>query len=456
MNLIVGFVHNPVKVTVGVILVLLFGILAMYSMPMQLTPEVQIPTLTIETAWPGASPQEVEQEIVQEQEEQLKSVEGVRKISSESMDSLGRVTLEFPVGTDMREAMIKVNTKLAQVPDYPEDAKEPVINTSNAADRPIAWFILSQRVPPAEDAAKLAAQHPDLKPAIDQAYAARSEGLRMHRLRRLAERDERVRVWLPPAIDISTKRKFAEDFIEAALERVEGVSNSNVLGGREEELQVIIDPQKLAARGLTITDVRAALRAQNADTSGGDYWEGKRRYIVRTLGQFRSPEQVENAILSQRNGLAVYVRDVGHVELSYKKPDGFVRRFGSTCIAVNAMRSVGANVLDVMEGLKKATKALNENLLHAQGLELVQVYDESDYIHSAVGLVRDNLLWGSLFTFVTLLVFLSSARSTVIIFMHILISTIGAFMVMAAMGRSLNVPALGGLAFAVGMPVDNA
>src|SRR5437868_1669399 len=354
MNLIVGFVQNPVKVTVGVILVLLFGILAMFRMPMQLTPEVEIPTLTIETAWPGASPQEVEQEIVQEQEEQLKSVEGVRKISSESMDSLGRVTLEFPVGTDMREAMIKVNTKLAQVPDYPEDAKEPVINTSNAADRPIAWFILSQRVPPIDEATKLAAQHPDLKSAIDQAYAARSEGLRMHRLRRLAERDERVRAWLPPAIDISTKRKFAEDFIEAALERVEGVSNSNVLGGREEEMQVIIDPQKLAARGLTITDVRAALRAQNADTSGGDYWEGKRRYVVRTLGQFRSPQQVENAILSRKNGAAVYVRDVGHAELGYKKPDGFVRRFGTTCIAVNALPAVAANVLDVESRLKKA------------------------------------------------------------------------------------------------------
>src|SRR5258705_10021806 len=192
------FVQNPVKVTVGVILILLFGILAMFRMPMQLTPEVEIPTLTIETAWPGASPQEVEQEIVQEQEEQLKSVEGVRKISSESMDSMGRVTLEFPVGTDMREAMIKVNTKLAQVPDYPEDAKEPVINTSNAADRPIAWFILSQRVPPREDADKLIAQHPDLKAAFDQAYSAKSEGLRMLRLRRLAANDSRVNAWLPP------------------------------------------------------------------------------------------------------------------------------------------------------------------------------------------------------------------------------------------------------------------
>src|SRR5437763_11063189 len=182
MNLIHGFVQNPVKVTVGVILVLLFGVLAAMRMPMQLTPEVEIPTLTIETVWPGASPQEVEQEIVQEQEEQLKSVEGVRKISSESMDSMGRVTLEFPVGADMREAMIKVNTKLAQVPDYPEDAKEPVINTSNAADRPIAWFILGQRVPPRDEANKLIAQYPDLKPVFDQAYGSRSDGLKMNRL----------------------------------------------------------------------------------------------------------------------------------------------------------------------------------------------------------------------------------------------------------------------------------
>src|SRR6185503_12075066 len=250
MNLILGFVHNPVKVTVGVILVLLFGTLALFSMPMQLTPEVEIPTLTIETVWPGASPQEVEREIIQEQEEHLKSVEGVRKISSESMDSLGRVTLEFPVGTDMGEAMLKVNTKLAQVPDYPEDAKEPVINTSNAADRPIAWFILSQRVPSREDANVLLKKYPELQGEIDKVYAAKSAGLQMLRLRRLAGKDERVRAWLPKERDITTLRKYSEDYIESALERVAGVSNSNVMGGREEELQLVIDPQRLAARNL--------------------------------------------------------------------------------------------------------------------------------------------------------------------------------------------------------------
>src|SRR5207244_11742646 len=119
--------------------------------------------------------------------------------------------------------------------------------------------------------------------------------------------------------------------------------SSNVPAAAGEKPQVIFDPQKLAPRGLTITDVRSALRAQNEDTSGGDYWEGKRRYVVRTLGQFRSPKQVENAILSRKNGVPVYVRDVGRAVLSYKKPDGCVRRFGTTSIAVTATRSVGAS-----------------------------------------------------------------------------------------------------------------
>ncbi|ADB18238.1 acriflavin resistance protein [Pirellula staleyi DSM 6068] len=456
MNLIEAFVHNPVKVTVGVILIVMFGIISAFNMPMQLTPEVEIPTLTIETTWPGASAAEVEREIVQEQEEQLKSVEGVRKMSSESMDSLGRVVLEFPVGTDMAEALLKVNTKLAQVPSYPEDANEPVINTSNASDRPIAYFILSQRIPTKEDVEQYAKQFPHLKSKLDEVYKAKNDALKMYRLSQIAETDAGLKAALPPEKDITTLRRFSEDFIEAALERVPGCSNANVVGGREEEVQVVVDPLKLAARGLSISDVRESLRGQNADTSGGDFWEGKRRNVIRTLGQYTSTEQVESTILARRDGMPVYVRDVGYAVESFKKPDGFVRRFGTRSISINAQRAVGSNVLEVMNGLRKTVDNLNSGVLKERGLQLVQVYDESEYIYSSVSLVTDNLLWGSLFTFLTLLLFLRSARSTVIIFMHILVSTIGAFLVMSLLGRSLNVPALGGLAFAVGMLVDNA
>ena len=130
MNLIESFINNPVKVTVGVLLVALFGVVALERMPMQLTPEVQTPTITVETRWPGASPQEIEREITLEQEEQLKSVEGLKKMSSESSDSLSRVSLEFLVGTDMDEALLKVNSRLQQVREYPEDADHCLLYTS--------------------------------------------------------------------------------------------------------------------------------------------------------------------------------------------------------------------------------------------------------------------------------------------------------------------------------------
>ena len=265
MHPIKAFLHNPIKIAVGVILLALFGLISLVRMPMQLTPEVEIPTITVQTRWPGASPQEVELEIVQEQEEQLQGVEGVTKMSSESQDSLGRINLEFLVGIDMDEALLKVNSRLSQVPEYPENADEPVISTSSASDRAIAWFILSARMPPAETIeafqAELRRSDPESQVAteLDAVLDTSNPGLGELRLRRLASRFPQVGELLPAKIDIPKLRKFAEDVIEARLERVPGVSNSNVLGGRELEFQVVLDPHKLAARQLTMQQVRQVL-----------------------------------------------------------------------------------------------------------------------------------------------------------------------------------------------------
>ncbi len=456
MHLIQAFVQNPVKVAAGVLLVLLFGLDALFRLPMQLTPEVQTPQITVETRWPGASPQEVEREIIQEQEEQLKSVEGVTKMTSESKDSRGEINLEFVVGTDMQEALLKVNSRLQQVPEYPEDAEEPVISTSDINDRSIAWFILGQQAPTAEEIDDFAARHPQLADALAHVRDAHTTGVTLMRLRRLANRHPEVLDLLSRDIDLTKFRRFAEDFIEARFERVPGVSNSNVIGGLEDECQVIVDPNRLAARQLTIHDVRDALRGQNKDTSGGDFWEGKRRYVVRTLGQFRSEAQVASQLIAIRDGAPVYVGDVAEVRLGYKKPDGLIRRFGTSSIAINVQRETGANVLDVMEGLRRATKELNEGPLQARGLLLTQSYDETDYIYSAVGLVNQNILIGGLLTVAVLLLFLRSGRSTLVIGLAIPTSIIGTFLMLDILDRSLNVISLAGLAFAVGMLVDNA
>ncbi len=456
MQLIEWFVRNPVKVSVGVLLVALFGTIALLRMPMQLTPEVQKPTINITTNWLGASPQEVEREIIQEQEEQLKGVEGMTKMTSESSDSRGQISLEFLVGTDMSEALLKVNTRLQQVSEYPEDADEPVISTSSASDRPIAWFILSQRLPTDEALAAFQDKHPALREAIDRVRHANGPGLALLRLRDLAEAHPEAKTLLPEGIDVPKLLRFAEDFIESRFERVPGVADANVRGGREEEMQVVVDPQRLAARQLTISDLRSALRSQNQDTSGGDFWEGKRRYVVRTLGQFRTPAQVEEVIVAYRDGAPVFVRDVAKVRLGYKKPTGLVRRYGDTAIAVNCQRETGANVLDTMAGLREATADLNAGVLKQRGLQLTQVYDETDYIYSAVGLVKTNIVIAGFLTVAVLLLFLRSGRSTVVIGLAIPTSIIGTFLILNSLGRSLNVISLAGLAFAVGMLVDNS
>ncbi|MDZ4848864.1 MAG: efflux RND transporter permease subunit [Pirellulaceae bacterium] len=497
MILIDFFVKNPAKVIVGVLLMALFGVVALLRMPMQLTPEVQTPTITVETRWPGASPQEVEQEIVVEQEEQLKGVEGLTKMSSESSDSIGRITLEFLVGTPMERAVVDVIGRLEQVPEYPEDADKPVISTANANNSPIAWFILSSRYPTNDEFTKFESKHPALATELQRVRKASNEGLGMMRLRLLAKDHPEVHALLPPPeMDVTKLRRFAEDEIEARFERVSGISQSNVIGGLEDELQVIIDPEKLASRQLTISDVRTVLRSQNKDTSGGDYWEGKRRWVVRTLGQFRTPEQVEQQLLAIRDGNPVYVRDVGEVQLGYKKADGLVRRFGESSIAVNALRETGANVLDAMAGLQAVNRELNKGILERQGLQLTQVYDETEYIYSAVSLVQENIFTGAALTMTVLMLFLhlgirtliaiplivaSSlaaayispwffvitialiigagfwfARGALVVGMAIPTSIVGTFLVLGMLGRSLNVISLAGLAFAVGMLVDNA
>lgn len=496
MNLINSFVYNPVKVTVGVLLIALFGVIALFKMPMQLTPEVERPTISIATTWPGASPAEIEKEIIQRQEEMLQSVEGVTKLSSQSQESSGSITLEFRVGTNMDEALLKVNSQLQQVREYPVDADEPVIRTSSSSDSAIAWFILSAKPATTEQIQEYQEKYPELREDLQRVIDSGNPGLATLRMRRLAEEHPELEPLLPADIDITRLRKFSQDQIEARFERVPGVANSDVRGGREPEVQVIVDPKRCAARGLTLNDIRDALRAYNKDTSAGDLWEGKRRYVVRTLGQFEDIKEIEDVVLASENGRPVFVRDVAEVRRDYKKPDGFVRRFGTSNIAINVQREVGANVLDVMEGLRKVNEDLNKDLLATRGLTLTQVYDETEYINSAVGLVNQNIIVGSALTVIVLMIFLHVsfrtlvfvpflaasaiaavvvspwffavtllliliagvwfARGTLVVALAIPTSIVGTFLLLGAMQRSLNVISLAGLAFAVGMLVDNA
>ena len=205
MNVVAACVANPVKVAVGVILVTLFGILALLAMPVQLTPEVQVPTISVEARWVGASPQEVEQELVQPLEEQLRSVEGLVKLSSDSSDSTGTIELEFAVGTDMSQALVKVNTRVQQVRDWPIDADRPVIRTASANDRPVAWLILGQAAPAPETILRAKDAHPALAAELNRVTTARTPDLALFRLRRLVAAHPELEAFKPADIDVDRK-----------------------------------------------------------------------------------------------------------------------------------------------------------------------------------------------------------------------------------------------------------
>src|SRR5690606_33034501 len=218
--------------------------------------------LTVETSWPGASPQEIEREIVDEQEEQLQSTEGLIKMSSECKDSAGEIILEFEIGTNIEDAMLRVNTRLQQVREYPIDAEQPVIKASDISDRPIARFVLTVRPPSIEQIKRFEEEHPHLADALRPSVRAMNSGLRVYRLQKLYEAQgsehPELAELLPPELDLQALRKFSEDVIETRMERVAGVADAYTYGGREQELQVIVDPVRLASRQITVTDVRNA------------------------------------------------------------------------------------------------------------------------------------------------------------------------------------------------------
>lgn len=412
MNIIQASIQRPIAVVSGVLMVVMFGVLAFKIIPVQLAPDVRRPLLTVVTAWPGAAPAEVEREIISRQEEVLKGAEGLAEMTSLSRHHSGEITLEFAVGTNMDRALLLVANRLDRVSGYPEEADEPVIQTAGAEDNPIAWIVVK-----------------------------RKEG---------------------NTTPIYKFGDFAEDYIRPAVERVEGVSLVNIYGGSEREMRVLIDPDRMAAYQLTVSELVARLRSANVSLSAGDVEEGKRRYIVRAQGELTSPAAVASVVVrSERDPISgrtsrVTVGDIATVQFDYREPGARIRHLGEPALAFNAVRANGANVIGTMEALRATLAELNDGPLADHDLYLRQVYDETIYIDSAITLVKQNIYVGGLLAAIMLMLFLRSFGATFVISVAIPVSVIGSFVAMAAMGRSINVISLAGIAFAVGMVVDAA
>ena len=406
MDLIKYSIDKPVTVAVSVILVVMFGLLGLNKLPVQLTPDVETPQITVNTAWNGATPYEIEKEIIEKQEKSLKGLQGLTKMESACFNGYGEITLSFQIGTDLDNALLRVSNKMNEVANYPENVNKPVIEAAGAQSSPVVWMFL-----------KTAAENKE---------------------------------------PINHYRTFFEDNIRQHLERVKGVGSLLVFGGTENQLHVTVDAGEMARHNVTIGQITAAIKKANRNVAAGVLGIGKKNYRIRTVSQFQSAADAMAVVIFDDGVKRVYLRDVATVSEGYKKEDGSILHNGTQGIVVGVRREQGANVLEMSDQIEAQVKWLNKGILAKNNLYIEMVYDQRPYINRAINLVKSNVLIGGLLAIGVLLLFLRSVTATVTTALSIPISAIGTFIFLWLMGRNLNVVSLAGISFAVGMLVDNS
>ncbi|GGD33507.1 acriflavine resistance protein B [Malaciobacter pacificus] len=404
MDLIKFSIKNPVTIIVSVLIVVLFGFLSLTKLPYQLTPNVTKPEIKITTTWPGATPYEIEREIIEEQEDALKSLNNLVEYESSSKDNSGEITLTFKLGTDLRAALQDVSNKLNEVSSYPANANEPIIETATAS--PVIWMMLQT----------------------------------------LDTNDRHIDEY----------KTFFENEIKPVIKRVNGVAGTMGGGGREQEMQISLDTNKLASYNLTIPQVIGILQAENVDISAGTQNMGRRSYRIRTVHKFKTPQDIKDVILISNREQRVTVGDVASVDFGYATPSTVAMFLGKDGIFLGVQPSSDANIVALTNEVEKVVNELNDTILKKEELKIKWLYDQRPYIVGSVDLVKQNIMIGGALAIIVLILFLRAISPTAVVSIAIPISVIGTFIILESMGRSLNTISLAGISFAVGMLVDSA
>ena len=406
MNLTRISTHNPAGTLVSLLLIAIFGVLAIAKLPIQLLPDIQRPQISVFNNWRSAAPQEMESNIIEPQENVLRQVPGVVEMTSNISQGFGRVSLTFEVGSNMQEAMINVINALNQTPPRPLDANEPFINVGGGGGASNLASLLI----------RMASDNPDT--------------------------------------DFAKYQKLIDDIVEPRLRQITGVGSVQLQSRRPKELHILFDPYRAAALGITLEQLRNTL-SRAADISGGTANVGRRQYMVRFVGQY-TPENLGNLIVTYNEGRPVYINELADVSVSSAEVQGFTKRNGYPAYYMTIEGTFDANTVTVLNGVNRAIDQLNAGALKEAGLVMDLSFDASVHIKRAILLVKGNLAIGVLLALVILFAFLRSFRATLMIASTIPVALLIAFFSLEAMGRTLNVISLAGLAFAVGLVLDAA
>ncbi|MEM7052948.1 MAG: efflux RND transporter permease subunit, partial [Pseudomonadota bacterium] len=403
-----GVIRQGTIVAVITLIVCVLGVLAALRIPVQMIPDLDVRVVSVDTRWSGATPQDIEQEILIEQEEYLRALPGLERMISTASYGRAQIELEFPFGTDITEALIRVNNALSQVPAYPENVDEPRLDASSFSQNAFMFF----RIAPLPGN--------------------------------------------PFELDMKLMLDFVDDNVRTRMERVAGVSRVQIGGGAERQVRIQVDPARLAERSITLTEVRNAIRGRNRDASGGDLESGKQRYLLRTVGRFENVEQMEELIIARRGDSLVRLGDVAEVELSHYELRSRASADGNEVISLFVNREPGSNVIEIKRAMLPAMEQINRDLLNPLGMQMTLTSDDVKYVQSSVNNVWQNLGLGALLATLVMYLFLRSGRAKLVGVIGIPICTIAAFIGLLAAGRTVNVISLAGIAFAIGMTLDNS
>src|SRR6516225_7101062 len=395
-------IRRPVFATMIVLALTVVGIFSYFGLNVDLLPKVDLPTVSISIANPGATAEDVETEITKRIEDAVNTISGIEDLRSTSVEGLSRVTVSFELEKNGDVAAQEIRDKVAlTIPDLPETAKAPVIQKIDLDAAPILQVAISSASRPLRDVTEIA--------------------------------------------DKQIKQK---------LENIAGVGEVRLDGGLKREIRVWVDPDRMRAYNLSVADVANALRNQDLELPAGSVTEGAKELTVRTLGRVLDAEQFNDIAIAARGSYIVKLHDVGHAEDSTEEPVTAARLDAQPSVTLTVLKQSGTNTVATSDDVKERLEEIKRTL--PKDLSLRPVNDQSVFIRAAVNAIKRHLLEGSLLAALIIFVFLANWRTTLIAAVAIPTSIVSTFALMAAMGFTLNQITMLALTLMVGIVIDDA
>jgi hydrophobic/amphiphilic exporter-1 (mainly G- bacteria), HAE1 family len=396
-------IKNPVFCTMVMFALMVMGAVSYVRLPIDAMPEVSVPFAFTVVAYPGASPQAVENDLTKPIENGLNTIAGVKKITSRSREGSSVVIVEFAMGTDIKVAMQEMRDKLAQIrPSFPKEAKEPYVSQANRDD--------------------------------DRAVVSLGVTSKTRTLPDLSY--------------------IVEEVIRRRMENVTGVATVNINGSSTREIQIEPDPAKLRARRIGVDQIINALRSDNIDAPVGNITMGQSDKSVRVDARFKSVAEFSNLVVARRDGLQVKLSDIATIIDGNKEKTSFASIDGVRAISLDMLKVRGSNTVEVGEGVKVAIERLKKEL--PADIELSMLSDQSKYVKANVDGVKRTILEGGILTVIIVFLFLASWRSTIITALTLPISVVATCIALYAFGFTLNALTLMALSLCIGLLIDDA